>query len=184
MVIRRTNGYPNVYPDVDVVEELKILGVTWNSSLTWNSHFSKVLRFSSQRLYVIRTLKPLMSKERLIMVYKSIVLSLILYAAPLFAWLPKRTEEKIEKFQRRVHRLICEKQCDCNHFRKVSSVRESKACSFLLKCECTQHHPLHALVPTRLPRSGQFNQPEARTSRRLRSFFPWTCYLLDTGSNG
>ena len=182
MVIKRVSEdirAVHVYPGVELTDQLKILGVTWCSNLTWDKHFSETLRLASQRLYVIRTLRSLLPRDKLISVYKSIVLSILLYAAPLFAWLPAGIEDKLEKFQNRVHAIICGKYCSCSDFPLISDARKCRACSFLLKCESCKLHPLHEFVPERLPRSGVFRQPLANTSRRLHSFFPWTCNLLN-----
>ena len=103
-------------PDIDVCQQLKILGVYWDVTLTWTYHFDNILRLASQRLYVIRTLKPLLSTEQLHLVYQSIVLSILLYAAPLFISLPKCVADKLERFNKRVHRIICGKGCQCDLF--------------------------------------------------------------------
>ena len=47
---------------------------------------------------------------------------LLLYAAPLFSYLPALIETKLEKFQRRAHRLICGELCDCVFFPPLQGV--------------------------------------------------------------
>ena len=113
-------------------------------------------------------------------IYYSLITSLLLYAAPLFAWLPSEIDNKMEKFQKRAHRLICGAPCTCSSFPSLASVRQKRAVSFLLSCEAFPDHPLHRFVPQRLPRTGHFRLPFASTSRRLRSFFPLTCQLANS----
>ena len=65
----------NLVPDFDNVSVLKILGVMFNDRLTWSHHFDYIIRKLSQRLYVLRILKPLFSHDKLVLVYKAIFLS-------------------------------------------------------------------------------------------------------------
>ena len=154
---------------------MKILGVFWSNDLTWDLHVENVLRCCSQRLYVIRVLRNFLPRSKLICVYHSLITSILLYAAPLFSWLPTLLEKRLEKFQNRAHRIICGKSCECSDFPLLSCVRQQRAATFLQSCETFLEHPLHDIIPERLPRSGQFRLPVSRTSRRLRSFVPWTC---------
>jgi hypothetical protein len=165
---------PN-YPRIDLVTNFKILGVFWSNDLTWDLHVENVMKCCSQRLYVIRVLRNFLPRPKLICVYHSLVTSILLYAAPLFSWLPTQIERRLEKFQNRAHRIICGNHCDCHDFPPLSCVRQRRAKTFLRSCESFTEHPLHQIIPERLPRTGQFRLPVSRTSRRLRSFVPWTC---------
>ena len=181
-----TRSAPNdnfAYPAIEVVRDLKILGVHWNSKLTWSKHFEIVRKSCSQRLYIIRMLKPVIPKQVLVHIYHSLITSVLLYAAPLFAWLPCVIESQLERLQKRAHRLICGASCECPNFPSLASVRQRRAISFLLACEAFEDHPLHRIVPHRLPRSGHFRLPSALTSRRLRSFFPHTCQIANFSSS-
>ena len=148
MVYYRTKSGNFALPGIEECHELKILGVHWNVDLTWRHHFDHILSLSSQRLYVVRVLKTQLSTEQLILVYKSIVLSILLYAAPLFISLPKGLTMKLEKFNTRVHRIICGKDCPCDLFPPLSSLREQRARKFFTPCETFKGHPLHHLVPS------------------------------------
>lgn len=167
------------YPAIEVVNNLRILGVHWNNKLTWGKHFEKVLKSCFQRLYIIRILKRVLPTQTLALVYHSLITSVSLYAAPLFAWLPCKIESQTEHFQKRTHRLICGSPCAYPAFPSLTSHRQRRAVSFLLHCEAFQDHPLHRFVPHRLPQSGHFRLPSASTSRRLRSFFRHTCQLVN-----
>ena len=172
---------PNItnYPRIDLVSSLKILGVFWSNDLRWNLHVEHVMKCCSQRLYVIRVLRNFLPRPKLICVYHSLITSIVLYSAPLFSWLPTELERGLEKFQNRAHRIICGSKCECSDFPPLSYVRQRRAAKFLRSCESFPEHPLHDIIPERLPRSGQFRLPVARTSRRLHSFVPWTCAKLN-----
>jgi hypothetical protein len=180
IIARGTNGGNFAYPAIEIVKDLRILGVLWANNLSWDKHFEKVIKSCSQRLYTIRILKRIFPKHKLITVYHSLISSLLLYAAPLFSWLPYKIEFQLEKFQIRAHRLICGESCSCTAFPSLASVRKKRALSFLHTCEAFRNHPLHRLVPSRLPRSGHFCLPPSSTSRRLHAFFPHTCQMANS----
>ena len=179
IIARGANQDNHAYPSIEVVKDLKILGVCWNNKLTWENHFEGIIKLCSQRLYTIRILKRVLPNHTLISVYHSLITSLLLYAAPLFSWLPCKIELQLEKFQRRAHRLICGESCSCSAFPSLAAVRKNRAVSFLTKCEAFVDHPLHHLVPRRLPRSGLLCLPPASTSRRLHSFVPHACQMAN-----
>jgi len=167
------------YPSVPVVSELKILGVSWNDKLSWDGHFREIFKAASQRLFVIRTLKSVLTVKELIIVYHSLISSLFLYVSPLFVSLPLKIADKIQSFQNRAHRIICGKGCGCSNFPSLASVRMSRASNFLKKCELFSTHPLHHLIPPRMPRSSHFQLPHIASTRRLRSFVPSMCIAMN-----
>jgi len=167
------------YPEIPVVHELKVLGVLWNDQLTWKNHFHGTLKIASRRLYVVRTLKPLLTRKELIIVYHSLISSIILYSCSLFTCLPENISNKLQSFQNRAHRIICGKDCLCDNFPPLSSVRLSRASCFFKKCEHFSCHPLHHLIPSRMQRTGHLCLPHIATSRRLRSFIPSMCLQMN-----
>ena len=169
------------YPHIELVTNLKILGVLWNNSFTWDKHFENVMKCCSQRLYVIRVLKSILPKPKLVCVYHALITSLLFYAAPLFSWLPTILERKLEKFQNRGHRIICGSHCNCIDFPTLYCVRERRASTCLKSCETFPNHPLHEAIPNRLPRTGDFCRPVSSTYRRLHAFIPWTCQRVNSG---
>ena len=156
-------------------DKLCILGFMFSKSLSWDIQICDILKRAARRLYIIRCLKPIISQSELIIVYHSIVTSLILYASPAFGNLPVGLLLSLERFQNRAHKLICGRGCTCDKFPSLSSVLQTRGLSFLFKCESEVNHPLHHLVPKRLPRSNHFCMPFSSTNRRLNSFFPWFC---------
>ena len=160
-----------------IVNSLKILGVWFSESLSWSTHFSEIVKKASRRLYIIRCLKQSICKRDLITVYHSIITSLFLYAAPAFGHIPAYIINKLERFQRRAHRIICGAECSCQYFPLLSSKIESAGLKFLESCDHFVEHPLHDFVPKLYERSGLYRLHFCSTSRRLHSFFPWYCLL-------
>lgn len=161
------------------VNYLRILGFIFSDVLSWHLQISDIVTRASRRLYIIRCLKPILSNMELIIVYHSIITSLILYASPTYGNLQSGLLEKLERFQNRAHRTICGPRCTCSHFPALATVIKEKGLNFLKSCELNPTHPLHHYLPQRLPRSNHFCLPHSATSRRLYSFFPWYCLVAN-----
>ena len=98
------------------VNSTKILGFILNDHFTWKAQITNVLKLASQRLHIIRSLKNCLTAPELIRVYHSVITSLFMSASPACSQLPTTFLAKMERFQRRGHRLICGPSCDCNGF--------------------------------------------------------------------
>ena len=81
ILFKRKKDCVVTHPDIETCLTAKVLGVHWDSSLTWKTHFEQLLKVCAQRLYVFRILKPVISVDLLCVVYNSIVVSILLYAA-------------------------------------------------------------------------------------------------------
>ena len=182
MIFYRSVAHDVAYSTIPVVHSLKILGVTWNDKLSWCNHFNEILKLSSQRLFVVRTLKSVLTKKELIVVYHSLISSLLFYASSLFVSLPVNIENKLQYFHNRAHRIICGVNCLCDKFPSLCSVRLNRASCFFKKCELFPSHPLHHLIPSRMPRTSHFRLPHIVTSRRLRSFIPFMCIHMNVNN--
>lgn len=166
-------------PNLSPVEEVRILGVILSRDLKWDKHFDSIVKCCSRRLFALRILRPLLQKRDLIVVYQALIRSLMEYCAPLFVSLSSRNKNLLCKLQRRAHRIICDQKCQCELFEDLCTRRENAAIKFLKKIAACNEHPLRFLCPSASARSGRLLQPPARTSRRLRSFFPATILLLN-----
>jgi hypothetical protein len=170
---------PPSLPGLSPEEVVRILGVVFSSDLKWDCHFKTVVRCASKRLYALRVLRPILTKNDLKNVYQSLIRSLIEYCAPVFIGLSIHNCELLRKLQNRAHRIICNADCKCQIFEDLSSRRKASAVSFLRKIEKFPDHPLHSLRPCKSSRSGRYLQPLATTSRRRNSFFPATILILN-----
>ena len=103
---------PVILPHVSFVKDLKILGVTFDERLNWNTHCDLVVKNASKQLYVLRVLKNVVSHDQLVTVFNAIVRSRLEYASPLLVGLSSENSKKLERVQRRFHRLLCAgKEC-------------------------------------------------------------------------
>ena len=53
---------PNELFSIKSVSTLKILGITFDKKVEYKEHFKQVLKSASQRLYILRVLKNVMTK--------------------------------------------------------------------------------------------------------------------------
>ena len=160
---------PVILPNVTFVNELRILGVIFNEKLSWSNHCDFVIRNASRRLYVMRVLRSVVSRNELISLYNAIVRSYLEYASPLFVGLTKEDSAKLQRIQKRFHRLLCGPECREACLEPLDARRLAAAGKLFLKT-MTPSHILHHLSPTKSS-SDRFVLPAATTTRRLNSFF-------------
>ena len=177
-------GFRNVcspvsLPNVAIVKELKILGVVFDQQLNWSSHCDAVVKNASRRLYILRLLKNVISRKDLTRVYNAIVRSRLEYASPLFVGLSSENCRKLERIQRRFHRLLCGQECRDECLEPLDG-RRLDAAMKLFKQTADVSHVLHHLVPRRSV-TGRFLLPAISTTRRLKSFFPFMLLHANSG---
>ena len=77
------------------------------TSLNWNEHCDSILKKATKRLFVLRTLKRVgLATSDLVLVYCSIVRSIVEYASPVWAAIPLYLDELIESVQRKALKII------------------------------------------------------------------------------
>ena len=157
-----------------------ILGFILNDVLSWDEQVSSIITKASLRLYIIRVLRQVLNVDELKTVYHALITSLFLYASPVYGRLPTKLMSKFERFQKRAHRIICGAGCQCHDFEPVKTRFETASVKYLRNIESHRKHPLSAIIPQRMKASKQFCLPQAKTERRLRTFVPYSCMLVNT----
>jgi hypothetical protein len=90
-------------------KEIKYLGVTLDSKLTYRSHISNILRKANYRL---RQLFPILNKSSTIdinlalIIYKSLIRPILTYACPVWGYAANTYINKLQTFQNKVLRTI------------------------------------------------------------------------------
>ena len=64
------------------VRSMKVLGIILNEKLTWDEHVKELCKKASQRLHVLRKVKPYLDQSELHTVYCSMIRSLFEYCCP------------------------------------------------------------------------------------------------------
>ena len=91
--------YLNQGDELEVVEELKLLGVTIRSDLNWSAHCDQMCRTAYARMWMLRRLKPLgASNEELVDVYEKQIRCILEFAVA--AWNPGLTKAQINQVER------------------------------------------------------------------------------------
>ena len=153
-------------------DTVKYLGVTISSSFDFKEHFNNLCSKVAQRIYILRTVRPLVSRNDLYRIFEGLVVSLLMYSAPLFVGLDSSNYKIINRVLRRCHYVICDCSVnDCAFIYDIRSQIERYAIKFFSNCENNTNHPLHCQIPHRLPHSNKYFCEFPRTSRRLNSFF-------------
>ena len=164
---------------IELSSDLKILGLNFNEKLKWDNQVHAACRKASQRIFILKKLKGLLTKQDLIKVYKVLILSILEYNAPVMVGMSAKNKECLEKVRKRCHRIICGSDCCCDDFTPIHIRRQHQALKLLDSISTNPHNLLHYLTPHRLPRSHQYALDHYRTNRRLQSFIPFCISLAN-----
>ena len=137
---------------IEKVPCYKLLGVHVSDNLTWNEHVTYIVKKGSKRLYALRVLKKSgLNDRQLILVYCSIIRSVLEYASPAWAGLTQYLSDHIESVQKRALRIIFPHLCYVEALRKsgLLSLRQRRedACITFLQRSYSSSHLLRSLVP-------------------------------------
>ena len=93
---------------LNIVESVKILGVTIQNNLKWNLHIKDTIKKASKRLYFLKQLKRAkLSTEELVKFYVTCIQSVILYACQVYYYsIPEYLSKSLERVLRRALRII------------------------------------------------------------------------------
>ena len=146
---------------------VRFLGVMLDESLGWRAHIDYILKKCCQRMYILRRLRPIFTKDELLLVYFNLIRTLIEYACPVFVGLSSSDSLRLKRLQNRCLRI-----CDIHvHAPDLADRRLSMALSTFLKLPAVDTL-LKSLLPASLP-SGRLSVPFCRSSLRRSSFIPF-----------
>ena len=91
---------------IEKVSCCNLLGVHLSDNLTWNEHVNHIVKKGSMWLYAIHALKCRLTDRQLILVYCSIIRSVLKYASPAWAGLTQYLSDQIESIQNRALKII------------------------------------------------------------------------------
>ena len=90
---------------VEVVTVFKLLGVYLSSDLTWTAHCVYIIKKANRRLYALRKLKKSgVSSSDIVVVYCTVIRTMIEYASVVFANLSQTLSKDLE----RVQNVLCQ----------------------------------------------------------------------------
>jgi hypothetical protein len=91
---------------IDCEDEVKLLGVTFDFKLTFNSHVSHICKKASQQLNVLKRIGNNLSKLGKLTIYYSFILSNFNYCPLVWHFCGESNTKKLEKIQERALRFI------------------------------------------------------------------------------
>ena len=175
------------------VSKVKLLGVTINSTLTWNDHIEEIVKKASRKQYFLVQLKRAKVPAREIVAYYcACIRSAIDYACPVFHYsLPKYLQEDLERIQKRA--LACiypgrryEDALSLAGLASIHDHHESLSKSLFRSIVSDSKNKLHALLPQRnnnanyyFRKRRTFNIPTVKTKRYAQSFIMHSSKLYD-----
>jgi len=159
-------------------EKMKILGVTISETLSWKPHIDEITKRCCSNLYLLRKLKPILTKENLIQIYYGLIDSIINFSSASFVFLPQHLSDQLECIKKRAHKIICPRKCNCSLL-PTPSERRKKYALKLFNSMQDPSHILHALIPNRLKYTGHYIMEATNTSRRLNQFLPQSIKLYN-----
>ena len=123
-----------------------------SDNLTWNEHVTHIVKKGSKRLYAKRALKKCRLTDRqLILVYCSIIRSVLEYASPTWADLTQYLSDQIESIQKRGLKIIFPSLRYEDALKKSGLIllrqRREDACITFLKRSYSSSDLLRNLVP-------------------------------------
>ena len=153
------------------VVKFKLLGVTLSNDLSWNDHCDEMLKKAYKRLYPLRSLKAAgLEQNDLVLVYCSLVRSVVEYASPVWAALPKYLDDLLESVQKKAFYIIFGhkdyvKAMETAGLQTLSDRRDEACRQFIAKAR--QSPPLKAMIPSPSTRRPIYNLRVNRPSLQL-----------------
>ena len=156
---------------------LKILGVTLDSTLTFDDHVNNVVRSCNYHLRTLRHLHPCLSLDVAKTMAASIAGSCLDYCNALFYGVTQSTMNKLQRVQNNFVRVICnvgwrqahsaDLLCDLHWLpvRKQVMFKAASLCYQLYRFGQPAYLPLASYIPARYLRSSnsdRLNEPPAR----------------------
>ena len=129
-----------------------LLGVHLSDNLTWNEHVSHIVKKGSKWLYAIRALKKCgLIDRQLILVYCSIIRSILEYASLAWAGLTQYLSDQIESILKRALKIIFPSLYYEDALKKSGLIllrqKREEACITFLKRSYSSSDLLRGLVP-------------------------------------
>ena len=166
---------------IPMFESINILGVYFNKSFNWNTHIEKVCTKANQRFHFLRKLRPLVSSKELHLIYTASIRTILEYACPLFMGLNEKLSKRLQRIDRRAHRIICGDTSTCLCTKdSIKKRRLNISVKCFKKMERNANHLLHSLVPKIHRNSRKYDVQYCRTLKCQSSFIPAVTSLLNS----
>ena len=184
-------GFPNTDP-LEVIYNVKLLGVTITSDLSWSAHITNITRRATKNLWVLIRFKNLGgTTDQLSIVYQTRIRSILEFAAPVFhSGLTKEQSSKIEMIQLKALAVILGKNYNSYeealtklNLEKLDKRRAELCKKFAEKCTKSTRHasmfPKNNQPRANMRRPKLYEEFNCNTSRYYNSSIPYMARLLN-----
>ena len=86
---------------------VKLLGITFDSELTFNDHISVTCKKASRQLNVLKRFSAILSRKNKELIFQSFILSHFNYCSVVWNFCRKKKVRQLEKIQERALRFVC-----------------------------------------------------------------------------
>ena len=91
---------------IECVKQYKLLGVNLDNNLKWSFHVDNIHKKLTNKVLLLRRIKPYISLEMRKLHYNSYIIPIINYGIILWQYAPKRKLIKIANIQKQTARMI------------------------------------------------------------------------------
>ena len=177
---------------LEVVENLKILGVIVSNSLTWDQNTEYITKKAMSKLWTLRRLMKLgFDDEFIVEVYTKEIRPILEFGVPVWnGALSNKNSDKIENIQKIIARMVFKgdyssysKSCDTLKLEKLHQRRQILCLNFARK---EYKKPDGGIFKKKVTRSKRIQhnflveEPKARTSSYTKSCLSYLSKLLNT----
>lgn len=184
---KKLSSYNKSEDTIPHINEIKMLGLTVDCTLSFEKHIDIIVRKQAQRLHVLRVMsRANYNHKDLINIYYAYINSIATYASVAFVNIGNTQNYKLQQIHDRAHKLICGEICynkDCKLQETIKQQRQKSAIKFLEKIEKNQESKINNLLPLKLSTTGKYAEVKRRTTWKCNSFFVFTPSLSNKVSN-
>ncbi len=171
--------------EINRVTSTKLVGVTIQENLKWDSHIAEITKKASSKLFFLGQLRKAKIPEKdLLTFYCSIIRPNLEYAVPVWGTgLSNALSKSIESIQRRALRIIKSElsYADCLHYFKLKRLdtRRMDICRNIFKSVRSNKNVINHLLPEarvnkyRLRKLNEYPKIKTRTKRFKNTFIPF-----------
>ena len=127
--------------NISSCQEIKVLGVTLDEKLNFNSHISGLCKKASRQINILKRLSKYLNQESRVSIYKSFISSNFNYCPVAWIFCGKRNSNKLEKLQERALRFVFNDRTSCysallkrGNFLSLSAIRLRALAIEVYKC--------------------------------------------------
>ena len=173
---------------IEMVSNVKLLGLNISNDLKWNCHVAEISRKVSTRLYFLKQLKRAgVATKELVTFYTTCIRPIMEYACPVYHnSLPNYLSEELESLQKRAMRIVYPfidyyEALELAKLDTASKRRHTQTTVVFQEISANPGHKLHKFLPKlnqsnfNLRTARKYHVPTCKTNRLQNTFFYSNC---------